>query len=90
MQRALRQGGGSRAGLARESCERDGWRNPGGKLCAASARKARTEGRLRERLTPVVGWRPSKRQPLPGNEVLWRAYVRLQTMVLGMQTLRGP
>ncbi|MCY4596272.1 MAG: hypothetical protein OXC19_15920 [Bryobacterales bacterium] len=43
---------------------------------------------------------PSKRQPLPGNEVLcgvaviwWtdeRAYVRLQTMVLGIQTLRGP
>ena len=41
-------------------------------------------------LARMVGWRPSKRQPLPGNEVLWRAYVRLQTMVLGMQTLRGP
>ena len=40
-------------------------------------------------LARMVGWRPSKRQPLPGNEVLWRAYVRLQTMVLGMQTLRG-
>ena len=41
-------------------------------------------------LARMVGWRPSKRQPYPGNEVLWRAYVRLQTMVLGMQTLRGP
>ena len=41
-------------------------------------------------LARMVGWRPSKRQPLPGNEVLWRANVRLQTMVLGMQTLRGP
>ena len=41
-------------------------------------------------LARMVGWRPSKRQPMPGNEVLWRAYVRLQTMVLGMQTLRGP
>ena len=41
-------------------------------------------------LARMVGWRPSKRQPLPGNEVLWRAYVRLQTMVLGRQTLRGP
>ena len=41
-------------------------------------------------LARMVGWRPSKRQPNPGNEVLWRAYVRLQTMVLGMQTLRGP
>ena len=41
-------------------------------------------------LARMVGWRQSKRQPLPGNEVLWRAYVRLQTMVLGMQTLRGP
>ncbi len=40
LQRALQQGGCSRAGLARELCERDGWRNPRGKLCAASARKA--------------------------------------------------
>lgn len=38
----------------------------------------------------MKGWRPSKRQPLAGNEVLWRAHVRLQRMVLGMQTLRGP
>ena len=41
-------------------------------------------------LARMVGWRPTKRHPNPGNEVLWRAYVRLQTMVLGMQTLRGP
>ena len=40
LQRALQQGGFSRAGLARELCEQDGWRNPRGKLCAASARKA--------------------------------------------------
>ena len=40
LQRAWRQGGFSRAGLARELCERDGWRNPRGKLYAASARKA--------------------------------------------------
>ena len=40
-------------------------------------------------LARMVGWRPTKRHPNPGNEVLWRAYVRLQTMVLGMQTLRG-
>ncbi len=37
----------------------------------------------------MVGWGPSKRQPYLGNEVLWRAFMRLQTMVLGMQTLRG-
>ena len=41
-------------------------------------------------LARMVGWRQSKRQRLPGNEVLWRACVRLRTMVLGMQTLRGP
>ena len=40
LQWALQRGGFSRAGLARELCERDGWRNPRGKLCAASARKA--------------------------------------------------
>ena len=34
LQQALRQGGFSRAGLARELCERDGWRNARGKLCA--------------------------------------------------------
>ena len=41
-------------------------------------------------LARMVGLQPSQRQPNPGNEVLWRAYVRLQTMVLGMQTLQGP
>lgn len=41
-------------------------------------------------LARMMGWRPSKRQPLPGNEVFWRAYVRMQTIVLGMQTQRGP
>ncbi len=37
LQQALRQSGFSRAGLARELCERDGWCTPRGKLCAASA-----------------------------------------------------
>ena len=40
LQWALQRGGCSRAGSARELCERDGWRSPRGKLCAASARKA--------------------------------------------------
>ncbi len=158
LQRALRQGSFSSAGLAPELCERDGWRNPLGKLCAASARKAlpRLAEQLGLALPPVraiaawqvfslapyardaletpaqdllrgderemigafverrqlrppaepgrpfgtdirswvvllarmVGRRPSKRRPCPGNEVPWRACVRLQAMVLGMQTLR--
>ena len=41
-------------------------------------------------LARMVGTRPSKRQPYLGNELLWRAYVRLRTMVLGMRTLGGP
>lgn len=41
-------------------------------------------------LARMVGWRPTNRQALLGNEVLWRAYVRLQTMLIGMQTLRDP
>lgn len=36
LQWALQRGGCSRAGLARELSERDGWLNPRGKLCAAS------------------------------------------------------
>ena len=40
LQWALQRGRFSRAGLARELCERDTWRSPRGKLCAASARKA--------------------------------------------------
>ena len=36
----LQRGGLSRAALGRGLCERDGWRNPRGELCAASARKA--------------------------------------------------
>jgi len=39
LRRALREGSHSRAGLARELCRRDEWRNARGKLCAASARK---------------------------------------------------
>ena len=64
LQRALRQGGFSRAGLARELCERDGWRNPRGKLCAASARKAlpRLAQQLRLALPPIQARVPSCRQ----------------------------
>ena len=29
----------------------------------------------------MAGFRPSQRRPLPGNEVLWRAFATLQTMV---------
>ncbi len=39
LRKALRKGTLSRAALARRQCELDGWRNPKGELCAASARK---------------------------------------------------
>ena len=41
-------------------------------------------------LARMAGWRPSKRRPLPGNEVLWRAFVQLQTMVRVTQAARAP
>ena len=41
-------------------------------------------------LARMAGWRPSKRQPLPGNEVLWRACVQLQMMVRVLQAARAP
>ncbi len=41
-------------------------------------------------LARLRGWRPKKRRELPGNEVLWKAYQQLQTMVRYRQTLRGP
>ena len=47
LQRAVQQGGLSRAGLARELCERDGWRKPRAKLFWP--RRAR----------PCRGWRSS-------------------------------
>ena len=52
----LQQGQLSRAELARELCRRDGWRNPKGKLCAASARKAlpRLAAALQRPLPPPV------------------------------------
>ena len=40
-------------------------------------------------LARMTGWHPSKRQPLPGNEVLWRACVDLQTMVRVTQAARA-
>ena len=41
-------------------------------------------------LARMRGWRPKKRRELPGNEVLWKAYQQLQTMVRYRQTQRGP
>ena len=41
-------------------------------------------------LARLAGWRPSKRRPLPGNEVLWRAFVQLQMMVRVTQAARAP
>ena len=41
-------------------------------------------------LARIAGWRPSKRRPLPGNEVLWRAFVQLQMMVRVTQAARAP
>ena len=41
-------------------------------------------------LARMAGWRPSKRSPLPGNQVLWRACVQLRTMARLMQAARAP
>lgn len=41
-------------------------------------------------LARIAGWQPSIRHPLPGNEVLWRAYMQLQTMVHVTQAARAP
>ena len=41
-------------------------------------------------LARMRGWRPKKHRELPGNEVLWKAYRQLQTMVRYRQALRGP
>ncbi len=41
-------------------------------------------------LARMAGWQPSKRRPLAGNEVLWRANVQLQTMVRLRQATHGP
>ncbi len=40
-------------------------------------------------LARMTGWQPSRRRPLPGNEVLWRAYVQLQTMVRLLEAQRA-
>ena len=39
-------------------------------------------------LARVVGFRPSKQRPLPGIEVLWRAYVKIKTIVWFNQSRR--
>ena len=66
LQWALQRGGFSRAGSARELCERDGWRNPRGKrkLCAASARKdlSRLAKQLGLALPPIQARGPICRQ----------------------------
>ena len=41
-------------------------------------------------LARTGGWHPTKRRPLPGNEVLWRAYVRMQTVVVYLGAARAP
>ena len=41
-------------------------------------------------LARIAGWQPPMRRPLPGNEVLWRAYVQLQMMVRVTQAARAP
>ena len=41
-------------------------------------------------LARITGWQPSMRRPLPGNEVLWRAYVQLQMIVRVTQAARAP
>ena len=40
-------------------------------------------------LARSAGWQPSIRRPLPSNEVLWRAYVQLQTVVRVTQAVRA-
>ena len=41
-------------------------------------------------LARMAGFRPAKRPPLPGNEVLWRAFVKMQTIVWSKQLARPP
>ncbi len=41
-------------------------------------------------LARMAGWHPSKRSPLPGNQVMWRACVQLRTMARLMQAARAP
>ena len=41
-------------------------------------------------LARMAGWRPTKPQPLPDNDVLWRACVQLQMMVRVTQAARAP
>ena len=38
----------------------------------------------------MAGWQPSKRRPLPGNEVLWCAHVCMQGMVRFWRATRVP
>ena len=40
-------------------------------------------------LARIAGWQPSIRCPLPGHEVLWGAYLQLQTMVRVKQAARA-
>ena len=70
-QPALPQGRFSRAALARELWERDGWRNARGKPFGPDIR---SWVRL---LARMAGWRPSERQALAGDEGLRRAHTRL-------------
>ena len=40
-------------------------------------------------LARTVGFRPSKRRPLPGHQLIWRAYVKLQVRLEGWRIMRG-
>ena len=41
-------------------------------------------------LGQMTDWRPTKRHPLPSNEVLWRAYLQMQSVVRFRQAARAP
>jgi len=40
-------------------------------------------------LARTVGFQPSKRRPLPGHQIIWRAYVKLQVRLEGWRIMRG-
>ena len=85
---ALRSGEATRHGLARELCERTGWRNALGRPCLSAAAKALPALAGRVGMAPdiravvidlgrLVGSHPSARQPLPGTKKVWQGLERL-------------
>ena len=62
-----------------------------GTLASRAGLTRNNRGQLGVRLLArMAGWHPSKRQPLPGNELLWRACVQLQMMVRVMRAAPAP